>query len=141
MTVRGVHPSFKHFVPEIHVKEFDGFLKKGIDPKEYYVQEIPPPGSGRIVNFESCWLAPRGITLLYGTIGTEQNLRHDLQQNGIEVTGVRAHAMLRQWTHEDYDVLLSIWDRYPSSVIEASVFNRSVGEFKRPMVIWEVRDF
>lgn len=140
VTVRGRKPSFTRFIPEIRLSAVKQSLRD-VNQSEYYVQEIPPPGSGRLVNFEACWLAPHGITLLYGALGTDQNLRHDLQQNGVEVTGARAHAMLREWTMGDHDVLLDIWDQYPSAVIEASVFNRAVGEFKRSMVIWEVRDF
>ena len=81
-----------------------------------------------------------GLHLRY-TTGDARNLRHSLDERGKDVHGAQAARVLRELAGSDADTLHELWDRYPDAVIEASVFGCSVGHLRKPLIIWEVRDY
>lgn len=113
---------------------------------DIYLQECPAPDTGRLINMEAVPGFAGGSALdacanIRFALNDPTNLRHSLEQNGQDATGLKALATMRHYLGEDYEQLQDIWDRYPGAVIEASRFARRVGVFNSQLIIWEVRHF
>ncbi|WP_321471034.1 hypothetical protein [uncultured Paludibaculum sp.] len=164
LTVRARQSSdSKLFIPAImshNIKQSDKYLlrvfartwktlwRTHCKMADVYLQEIPAPNTGRIINLEASmglngWKAKGEDADLYVkyTLNDPTNLRHSLEQRGQVVRGLRAWHLLRHYLEGDLGQLTDIWDRYPDATIEASRFTRPVGVFHSQTVIWEVREF
>lgn len=115
---------------------------------DVYLQECPAPDAGRIINLEASMghagaigSARDGLLYVKYALNDPTNLRHSLEQNGQEATGIEAINVLRRFLQEDRTQLYDIWDKYPDAVIEASRFTKRVGVFDSQTIIWECRDF
>ena len=144
LTIRSTVRDSPFFMPEVApgmVYQVVAELKnRGALQETMYFQEIPnPKTSRRHINFE----VMRNEQFYWVTYGTAQmNLRHDLEQNGLHVTGARAAMVLRHFLGPDsYDDLMDVLNLFPSEVIEATRFNQPVGILDRELVIWEVRNY
>lgn len=109
---------------------------------DVYLQEIPAPDTGRVINLEAMWgcSADARMHVRYA-LNDPTNLRHSLEQNGVDVTGLKAWAVLRHYLGPDMDQLTDIWDRWPGAIIEASKFTKRLGVFDSRTIIWEAREF
>ena len=160
VTIRSRRPDSSaatgHFVPFIKAKDAPGKIRQlvkryGAKIEDLYVNEIPGPDSGRIINLEAARTPTKGhhdpvgrqLAGLYVRYSpaSNVNLRHDLAQNGRDVEGLVAHHVLHQYLQEDAQTLWDIWDLCPDAVIEASRFTVPVGVFRSQLIIWEVRNF
>jgi hypothetical protein len=156
LTVRALKPAEKElFVPSIHTDNMPvWYAERGKDVLDkVFFQEIPPPDSTRIINFEvRPHSMPDGFvkgmpdkddvrTWLTYSAHSNLNLRHDLLVNGKHVQGLAARVILKHYLAEDIDMLHDIWEEYPDATIEGSRFSSACGVFKRKTVIWECRDF
>lgn len=144
LTIRDTVRDSPYFLPEVEpdcVKNaIWGLLARGADLNTLYFQEIPTPGLvKRYINFE-VQQSPDYLCLKYGT--GQCNLRHDLETNGIEVYGLRANAILRQYLGPDsYDDLHDLLVRFRGVCFEATRFSEPVGTLGRELVIWEGRNY
>lgn len=106
-----------------------------------YFQEIPAPETARMVNLEAGFLHGTGLNVKYA-LNDPTNLRHSLEQRGVEATGLDAFLVLYEHVPaEDLDTMRELWDLYPGAIIEASVFSRAVGIQNRQTIFWEVRNY
>jgi hypothetical protein len=165
LTVRARRASDRAlFIPAVHSDSIWGGIsghklwiapKRGVDlwnshsaMSDVYLQEIPAPDTGRVINLEAepgmnGWKAKADDSRLYVkyALNDPQNLRHSLEQNGVVARGLQAWAVLHQYLAEDIDQLYDIWDRHPDATIEASRFTSRVGVFDSRTIIWEAREF
>lgn len=143
-TIRSIVRDSPFFVPEVKpgfvLPTLQNLQKHGADVDQLYVQEIPTPGVvKRYINFE-VQQTPQFFVLRYGT--GQGNLRHDLEQNGIEVYGLKANLVLRHYLGPDcYDELNELLERFPCVTFEATRFNEKVGTRYSELLIWEGRNF
>ena len=144
--IRGPVAGWKWMMPWVEVSclvDTVDLLKQrsGTTSSELQFVEVLPFGTPRSINGEMGWI--EGMpTLRWGT-SADLSLRHDLEQNGREVRGLKAvHKLASQVPHEDVLMLYEIWDQYPQAIIEFTTYaNQHVGIFKRKTVVWEVRDY
>ena len=115
--------------------------RSGTPASELQYVEVLPFGTPRSINGEMGWMT-QGPVLRYGT-SAELSLRHDLEENGIELCGLKAvHRLASQVPPEDVLMLYEIWDQYPQAIIEFTTYaDEYVGIYKRKTVVWEVRDY
>ena len=152
LTIRGKGRASKFFVPSLFAHEAHSVLRKlvarGAKPENLFVQEVPHlsgctnrkcDGCGRIMNGE-VMRTERYIHLVYGT-NPALNLRKDILDNGIAVEMMTAVGRIKWADHDCWDTLNEIWQRYPDSIIEFSVFAMPVGIFNQCTVVWECREY
>lgn len=147
LTVRAVRPGDKHlFVPCILRADLGHWLDMnfwtcGHSPDGLvYFQECPGPDTQRIINLEAGHL-DTGLYVRYA-LDDPTNLRHSLEQRGQDAEGLTALLTLQRYVPaEDLDTMRGLWDLYPGSIIEASVFSRACGIQGRKTIIWEVRNY
>jgi hypothetical protein len=141
VTIRCKIPDSPLFVPLTQHYNVESILedykKRGFESSNFYIQEVPIVP--RIMNFE----VMRDTKYLYLTYGTDPslNLRHDLERNGRRLEGLEAALLLKNKLGREMDQLNDVWDEYPESIIEATMFSQPVGVFDRQLVLWEVRDY
>ncbi len=142
LTIRSRKRDSPFFVPTVQRDQLDSTLielqSRGADLEDLYVQEVP--SCGRHLNFEAM-RDKDYLYLLHGEPGTPLNLRHDLENNGVHLTGLSALLKLREVLGPELDQLNEIWSIYHHSIIEATMFRQPVGRFHSPLVVWEVRDY
>lgn len=153
ITIRSLVRDSPYFVPEVAPGTIYGaaldLLERGAKMCDLYFQEIPNPpvldadgnwvsGVRRHINFE----VQRSLNHLWIRYGTGQcNLRHDLENNGIELDGFRAVETLRHYLGPDcMDELNVLLNEYPAC-IEGTRFTDRVGVFESELLIWEIRNF
>ncbi len=113
--------------------------KGGPGPAEFYVQEIPAPGTLRVMNLEA-HLTERGLEMTYE--GYTTNPLRGIHGRGRPIAGLAAVIMLKAMvTNASWEMLGEIWDEHPTSIIEATEFSTPVGALHQRLVIWEVRDY
>lgn len=146
LTIQGTVPQSPYFVPVVQrsqlLRTVHSLYQRGANPSAIYFREIPHPDALRVINGEAGRsLMPHWLYLLHGAMGTKQNLRHDLQENGRTVVDSRAQALLRHWLAEEYNTLEEIWEDYPDAVVEFTMWNQPCGVLNKRLMIWEVRNF
>lgn len=143
-TIRSYVRDSPYFVPEVAPNmtwhTLMGLKLRGANIDQLYIQEIPTPGLvKRYINFE-VQQTPQFFLLKYGT--GQLNLRHDLEQNGVEVYGLRANMALRHYLGPDcYDELSELLEKHPCVVFEATRFNQKVGTLGSELIVWEGRNY
>ena len=152
MTIRNRAKGSPYFVPTLFAKNVKNIVEKlvskGADPATMYFQEVPHlagcrapkcEGCGRIMNAE----VMRDASYIYMTYGTNPSLslRTDIFEHGIITTGIQAVERIKTLDLECYDTLQDIWERYPDSIIEFTIFGSRVGVLNQRTVTWEVRNF
>ncbi len=143
LTIRNRVFGSPHFIPVTQrcclVSHVALLESRGEREENLYFQQIPPPGSRRVIQFEAV-RSERGIDLCY-ELDTTEPLR-GIRDRGKWASGLMAASVLRTYLSPgSYDDLWEIWGEHPTSVIEATEFSENVGEFSRPLLFWEVRDF
>lgn len=151
VTIRNRVKDSPFFVPNISIDAIPSKLKslqsKGLNPNTVYFQEVPHQstcvnlkceGCGRVLNGEAM-RDEAYINLTYGS-SPNLNLRTDLNINGKIATKLTSVLYLKQF-YDCYEDLNEIWDDYPDSIIEFSVFTRNVGILDKNTIIWEVRNY
>ena len=69
-------------------------------------------------------------------------MRAALARETLHADGLRAKWMLQQaMDAASWDTLQDIWDRFPCSVVEFSIFDRGVGTLGHNTVFWECRNY
>jgi len=80
------------------------------------------------------------LSLTYTTV--DDLMRRALAAQTRHAAGLRAVLLLRgAMDAASWDTLREIWDRWPSSIVEFSVFDRGVGSLGHNTIFWEVRDY
>lgn len=115
--------------------------RSGTPASELQYVEVMPAGTPRSINGEMGWI--EGMPVLRWGNSADLSLRHDLEQNGVEISGITAVNTLKDRVPpEDVEMLYEIWDQYPQAIIEFTTYaNEYVGIYNRKTVIWEVRDY
>jgi len=114
-------------------------LRGGPGPEAFYFQEIPSPRAHRILNLEAM-LTENGVELCYER-DTTAALR-GIRDRGTWAKGLRAQAVLRTvLSPESYDSLHAIWEKHPTSIIEATEWSVPCGAYQQQLTVWEVRDY
>lgn len=143
-TIRSFVRDSPFFVPQVEpglvLPTLQYLQGKGANLDDLYIQEIPDPQSiRRYINFE-VQQTPQFFLLKYGT--GQVNLRHDLEENGIEVYGLKAAAVLKHYLGPDcYDELHELLEQFPCVCFEGTRFNQPVGTRHSELVIWEGRNY
>jgi len=80
------------------------------------------------------------LSLMYTTI--DDLMRAALARETRHAAGLQAKLLLQQaMDAASWDTLQDIWTRYPTAVVEFSIFNRGVGTLGHNTVFWEVRNY
>jgi hypothetical protein len=143
-TIRSIVRDSPFFVPEVGpglvLPTLQYLQGQGANLEDLYIQEIPTPELvKRHINFE-VQQSPLFFIVRYGT--GQCNLRHDLENNGIEVYGLKANLVLKHYLGPDcYDELSELLAQFPSVVFEATRFNQKVGTRYSELVVWEGRNY
>lgn len=144
-TIRSRVRDSPHFVPLVQGWEVATQMLKlraaGARLQDLYVQEVPPPDTMRVLNFEAGLGADGRLFGRFGESCTTLNLRHDLEQHGREESGLMAALTLHRHLGEEYETLMDLVHGYPGAVIEATMWSRALGTLNRPLLIWEVRGY
>lgn len=84
----------------------------------------------------------RYIDLVYTTVRCLR-LREAKQPEHCKVaSGLTAHLLMKQALEpEDWDDLQTLWDQYPTAIIEFACYEIPVGVLNRKTIFWEVRDY
>jgi hypothetical protein len=151
ITIRNREKDSPFFVPTIHSKNLYPELCRlealSCSLETIYFQEIPHTsnctskscqGCGRVLNGQAM-RNEQYIDLIYGT-NPNLNLRTDLENSGLIVTGLKSVLLLKS-LYNCYEDLHDIWNDYPESIIEFSVFSRGLGWRNTNTIIWEVRNY
>jgi len=152
LTIRNRVRSSPFFVPSVYAVDVAKMVKslvdRGANPESMYFQEIPHlagckdpkcQGCGRLINAE----AVRDESYIYLAYGTNPSLslRLDVLGSGRTANGLEAISRIKALDEGCYETLQDIWDRYPESVIEFTIFGSPVGEFRQNFVVWECRNY
>lgn len=135
-------PSSPYKINEVHSTEINlsvhSLMLRGARLEDLVFGEVPAPNSDRF-NFEAI-RTPKYINLDWGT--GKVPLREDLNRCvNPPASGVTAIALLRFFLGTEFEVLEDIWDRFPSSAIEATMLRKRIGHLHRRLVVWEAREY
>lgn len=109
------------------------------DPRLITVSEGDGADSGRVLNAE-VMRSDQYFDVLYST--RDDYMRQALASAPQHAQGLRAVMLLRsKMDAASWDNLQDIFDRWPDSVVELTVYNRGVGLLGSNTVFWEVREY
>jgi len=114
------------------------WVLEGAEPHRIYLNESQSD-EGLVLQGE-VMRSTQYFSLRYSTL--KKKMRDALAQDQKHVDGLQAVLILRS-TMDDasWDKLNDLFDQYPDSVIEFSVWDHPIGDLGWNTVIWEVRDY
>jgi hypothetical protein len=114
------------------------WIAEGADPMMIVVNESAP--DERLTIQGELILTIKGLAFFYSTLKMKMRMA---MTEGKQVYGMEATALLRRYcSPASYDDLMELFERFPDSAIEFSVYEMYVGCFpRRNTVIWEVRNY
>lgn len=127
--------SMNRCIPQIYKRDL---LASDIDLSKAVICDCPKDLGNCMLNAEVA-RTHEGINLRY-KVGNM--VMRQAMNNPERAIGLKAKIILEYYTDPaSYDTIMELLDMYPDHVIEFSVFDKAIGIFNRPTIIWEVRKY